>query len=699
MRIASRVASTPRRIVATVRKTVRAAEAAEAAGMRTAASALALGATTATAVVKTGVGVAGKVGSSSARMMGATARAAEAIACRAAEGIRAATDPAAPPERRPATALPRHVAWPSRALLDLHPRRHRRHVWAEHGHAQIEVRGLEGRRARRVADAVDRAIRRLKGVKWAEVNALTGHLLVAYDEGRVDTETLLGTIQAVEKAQGTREDTFSWSRASHPGDGTPIAAATAELAADCVAVIVALTARAFAVPPVPRWIRLPLLLPEFSHGVRRRLKHWIGPMETEFVLALANAAVQGLSEGVVSPAIDAVYRSLLLAETRSRRQVWERREAELCFDRACVPTSAPERPPRPRPRPRGPIERWGDHVGPVAFGAAAAVFALTRSGGRAADVLLAAVPKAAKYGREGFATTIGWRLAREGTLPLDAAAFRRLDRVSAIVVDSAALCTDHPGILAPDAGPAGERAEVWQTLTGIVVGRPLRGLAGSRPWQQGRCRLWHHGGPRNRGTVSLVPSESGHRLGRIAVGAEPQPVAEAVLDAARATGAPLLLTAGPGVTELYPWADAVLDAGTDLTAHVRRLQEEGHGVMVVSQRDRAALSAADVGVVIPAAGSPALWSADLVCRPDAEDLRYVLRATVVAQAVSEHAVRLAQVGSALGVLLALVEPRRRDGGHALAPVYASALVALGWGAVRGLRATAGTAPRERSAFR
>src|SRR5437879_4748095 len=36
----------------------------------------------------------------------------------------------------------RHEAAPSaRALLDLHPDRARRRVWAGHGHAQIEVRG------------------------------------------------------------------------------------------------------------------------------------------------------------------------------------------------------------------------------------------------------------------------------------------------------------------------------------------------------------------------------------------------------------------------------------------------------------------------------------------------------------------------------------------------------------------------------
>ncbi|GAA4612072.1 hypothetical protein GCM10023195_51520 [Actinoallomurus liliacearum] len=516
------------------------------------------------------------------------------------------------------TGVPRNALGVGRALLDLHPRRQRRQVWAEHGHAYIDVRGIDGdgRAARDLAGHATAAVRHLRGVRWAEINAVTGQMLVAYDERRVGVDRLLATIRKVEDDRGTSEEGFSWTRPAHPGDGAPIAVATTELAVDCVAVLAAVAEKVFALPPVPRWIRLPLALPDLSPGVRRRIDHRIGPIETELVLALANAVVHGMSAGILPPAVDALYRSLLLGETWSRRQVWRRREPELCSGSACVPSEAPDRPPRPRPRPGGPVEKWCRVVESAALGATAATLALTRQPGRAGDTILVMVPKAATYGREGFAAVTAWRLAGRGILPLDAGAYRRLDRVSAIVIDSAVL-------------------------------------------------------------------RSGHL---------PAPIAGAVLDAARATGAKVFLTDRSEAADLHPLADEMLGVGTGLTAHVRRLQEEGHTVLVVSEADCAALAAADVGVAVPAPGSSTCWSGDLICRARTGDVWYVLRAVAAARPVSERGVRLAQAGSALGVLLAFAGPRRTSGPGAITATYLAALLALLWGAAAGLRVTMGTAP-------
>src|SRR6266511_3777064 len=73
----------------------------------------------------------------------------------------------------------------SRALLDLGPGRARRRVWAVPGHAHIEVRGMTGSGSthRRVAAGVTRRLRSLRGVRWAQVNAVTGQVLVAFEEG------------------------------------------------------------------------------------------------------------------------------------------------------------------------------------------------------------------------------------------------------------------------------------------------------------------------------------------------------------------------------------------------------------------------------------------------------------------------------------------------------------------------------------
>src|SRR3989442_1129108 len=115
-------------------------------------------------------------------------------------------------------------------------------------------------------------------VRWAEVNAVTGQVLVAFEEGRVNVGGLLETVRGVEEAQGTREENFSWSRPVHPGDPTPVAAATVELAADCLSVATALGARMMRLPRVPRALRVAQALLELRPPVRRRLKHRSGPL-------------------------------------------------------------------------------------------------------------------------------------------------------------------------------------------------------------------------------------------------------------------------------------------------------------------------------------------------------------------------------------------------------------------------------------
>ncbi|MFL6051881.1 MAG: hypothetical protein ACJ72W_03030 [Actinoallomurus sp.] len=691
LRISCHVTPTPRRVVGTVLNSARAMEAA---GMRVGTGAAVLAAGRMTAAAKAGMSVAAKAG----RLSLTPAAAATAVAAGssfmrvdvpAAARTDAATIPAVRRGHELVTAIPQHVTWVGRALLDLHPRRQRRQVWAEHGHAHIDVRGIDGdgRATLGLAGRATAAVGHLRGVRWAKINAVTGQMLVAYDEGRVDVETLLGAIRKVEDAYGTREEGFSWARPAHPGDGAPIAAATAELAADCVAVMAAGAEKVFGLPSVPSWVRLPLAVAELSEGVRQRLTHRIGPFETEFALTLANAAVYGLSAGLFAPAVDALYRSLLLAETWSRREVWKRREPELCSDTACVPSEAPDRSPGPRPRPYGPVEKWSHAAGVAAPGMAAAVLALTRSPGRTGDAVLAMVPKAAAYGREGFAAVTGWRLARRGILPLNPGAFRRLDQVSAIVVDSATLCADRPQVLTAEAELGTEQAEVCRVARAVLGGRSLGDLAGAGPWQRGEGRLARQEGSRPPSVLDLAVSERDRRLGRVTVGGELLPVAEAVLDVARATGAGLFLTDEPSVAELFPLADEVLGARGGLAAHVRRLQEEGQVVLVVSEFDCTALSAADVGVAVPASGRSECWSADLVCRADAGDVFSILRAVAAARPVSERGVRLAQAGSALGVLLALLGHRRWGRLRAVTPVYLAAFMALVWGAAAGLRAT------------
>lgn len=367
-----------------------------------------------------------------------------------------------------AVAVPRQTAWLARALFDPHPRRSRRRVWQGDGHAHIEVRGLTGTglRPRAVARDVRGALSGLAGVGWAEVNAVTGHVVAEFDAHRVDVGTLLDAVRAVESARGTREDDFPWEPV-HPSDGTPLAAAVVELAADCVACAIAIIGRALRLPALPRGVRVGLILSDLQPQMRRELTARIGPASTDLVMALVYAAVLGLSQRPVGPAIDAVLRAQLVAEMLSRRSVWARREPTLCRAPEGLPGGAPQPIPRPAPLPPGPIDAWTALLGPGSLAGAAGVFLLTRDPRRAADTVLALVPRAARLGRESFAATSARRLAGRGVVPLDAAAYRRFDRISAIILDSEVLRSDRSlaAALVDAAGQSGARV----LLTGDVV--------------------------------------------------------------------------------------------------------------------------------------------------------------------------------------------------------------------------------------
>ena len=645
----------------------------------------------------------GVVGGVAGVASGAAGVAGGVAAAVAATGVVPALQPPAPVRAASRTVdrvrddVGREVSSAARALVDLHPARVRRRVWASRGRAHIEVRGLDGTagRAQQLTSEVTQRLGRLAGVRWAEVNAVTGQVLVAFDEGRVDVGTLLSTVRAVEQSQGTRDEDFPWSRPVHPADTTPVAAAAVELAADCVAATAAAVGTVFHLPTVPRGVRAAVTLMEVEKPLRRVLKRQVGPIGTDVVITLASAAVTGLTHNPVAPAIDAMYRFELLAEALSRQVAWRRREAELCALPDLLPHEVAVRRPRPRPRPKGPVETWVDQLGPGTLASAAAVLGLTRRPGRAAEAILVAAPKAAKVGRDSFAAVLATRLAGHGVLALNAAAFRRLDRVSAVVLDSSVLSTSRLQVLAAEAVRGSDDAAVWTAAVPVLRGRTMADL-GTEPLVRDDVSLQREQSAQDvaAGAVRLTVRRGRRRLGFVTVARELDPHAQALVEAAVSSGARVLLTDDAAAADLRPLVDDVLDAREPLADAVRGLQEDGHLVLVVSERDDQALAAADVGIAVTGRtdGVPVCWSAHLVTGADLDGAWRVLHAIREAHHVSRRGVRLARSGSALGTLLAVVGGRGRGGSsHAQVPVHTAALAALMSSTVAALRVS-GTGP-------
>ena len=574
------------------------------------------------------------------------------------------------------------------AAADLGTRRRRRRVWAGAGRAHVEVRGLTGRGTahRRLARDVTSELNGLKGVHWAEVNAATAQVLVIFDEDAVNLPGLVETIESVEQAHGTQDDTFDWSAPPHPADDGPLLSAAAVLGADAIGITAASLSRFLRWPTIPPAIRAPIVAVEGQPRLRRAVIGRFGPVGGDLLLALGNVLAHGVSQGPAPLAVDAVWRLIQVGELRSRRAVWTREEAALHSTGHALPGESHVHRPRPVPLPPGPVERAATGTSLAALAGATTVLAWTRDPGEAAAMILATAPKAARLGREAFAGVLGMELARRGVVPLDGAALRRLDRVTAIVVNSAVLCAPGPRILSAVAGGDPDHAVAdWQAAERVLSAHTLAGLAGPGPWAHDGWRLARPAaGPAGdvtgpAGLTLDLLDHAGRRRAGFLIGCELDFRAEALLGAARECAERVLLTQHASTAELAAWADEVLTGARPLAGHVRRLQVGGHGVLLVCTGHPEALAAADVGVGVVTDADGVSWAADLVCGPGLVDAWRLLRAVGAAHRASRNAARLSLGGSALGALLVTAGrgPRRTRIG--IAPVQSAALLAMASG--------------------
>lgn len=169
---------------------------------------------------------------------------------------------------------------------------------------------------------------------------------------------------------------------------------------------------------LPRAARLPVTLLEAQPRVRAEVQARIGKLPAELLFWLASSAASVSTADPLPQAVDSVQRALALLEARSRRLAWERRQQELSAPGrdGAGPAAAPAEPcpaepstappARPVPLPPGPVERAAERTSLGALGVAGGLLAATRDPGRAADLLLATVPRAARLGREAFAAML-----------------------------------------------------------------------------------------------------------------------------------------------------------------------------------------------------------------------------------------------------------------------------------------------------
>ncbi|MHA6794355.1 HAD-IC family P-type ATPase [Pseudonocardia bannensis] len=577
----------------------------------------------------------------------------------------------------------------ARGMFEPPRARQRRRVWTTRGRTLVELTAPAVEGGPEVRRALRRHLERLEGVEWAVVNDVVGRVLVAFDDRRITVEDVVDVVTAIEQARGGRQ-VFP-QREEHPADLEPLLAALITAAVDTAAIGAAYAGKLLPVPALTRHATLALALLDSQQWIKSALVDRIGPIGTDLAFTGTSALLHALTQSPTVPALNAAAAVQRAMEMHARRAVWHRREPQLCRPAPEDASAEPVAPPgeRPVPLPPGPIESYRSRLGPTALASAVGLLGLTHEPARSADLLKGLTPKTAVQGREAFAAVLDLLMCRRGVLPMDGSAYRRLDRVDAVVLDSDALCTGPPVVLRASAAAEGwDEAAVWTTAARLLVASdpPDPEDEGRDDRAPGGVRL---GPPKESPDVAGGQirglTDGGERVGEVVVAAELDPHAEALLKAGAGAGHRLVLTEHVGAREIAGLVDEVAPAGEPLLDTVRRLQANGRGVLAVSAVDSPALLAADVAVAPVRPGCPPAWGADLVTGPGLVDACRIVTATDRARAVSRHAVDTALTGNVLGGLLAAVGDPRRGQKKATTPgKTATALtMAVGtWAALR-----------------
>ncbi|GAA3929005.1 cation-translocating P-type ATPase [Actinomadura viridis] len=562
-----------------------------------------------------------------------------------------------------------------------------RAVRASSGRFHIKVRGVHASGAAGLARAVEEALLSVDGVRAAEVNAVFGRVVVTCAEG-MDAGDLVDLVEDVERLYGAQDAPFA---PAVPGDVSVIAreAAYAGLnLAACGAAVAGKATRALPLPEtVPALISIADLTPWIREGLTRRL----GASTTDLVLSGGGAVVHALAQQPSRLALDAALRLVHLVELQAHMGAWDRYEGRHDGGAGAHRADPLDGPERPRPLPHGPVERLLQYA-PMSVAASLGTLALTRDAQRAQGVLVSGVPKAARVGREAFAAQFGRIAAGRGVVVCDTAALRRLDRIDTVVVDASALRTGRQVIdeVLPLADvPAAECCE--RALALVDPARPGRWRS-EGGWTVSPLRAWPGDAGqavhdrarelRRRGAAVLALARDGELTALVVLVPEPEPLAEALVSAAHRAGLVVATGAGGGLDPRLQ-IDRRLPGGPGLRASVRRLQEEGRGVALVSARGRPALAAADVGIGLLRPGERAPWGADLLCGPGLDGAWLIVDAIATAREVSRRSARIAATGWAAGVMLAASGPAPKATGRALLAVNAATLSAVATGTYSG----------------
>ncbi|HZD14287.1 MAG TPA: hypothetical protein VE196_04010, partial [Pseudonocardiaceae bacterium] len=315
--------------------------------------------------------------------------------------------------------------------------------------AMIEVRGVGRPNGARYGIRLVGALEEMAGVRWAGLNTPLARVIVILQHPQaLPLADLIAVVDRVERdylasiegSERAGAGAASGGAARSPIDRGAVDQALWALAITGAGLVVSGVGAAARFTPLPAELAALATVVDNQPRVRGLLETVLGRPATDVGLAVLGAAGQGLAGGRMGLAVDTAYRISALGEARAAHTAWRARENELLADRARA-VAEPVVIERPLPLPPGPVETYADQSTLAGLGAFGVALAATGNPRRAVNLALAAVPKAARLGREGFACGLGRLLAGRGAVVLNAAVLRRLDRVDTVVLDAEVLLT------------------------------------------------------------------------------------------------------------------------------------------------------------------------------------------------------------------------------------------------------------------
>ncbi len=500
---------------------------------------------------------------------------------------------------------------------------------------------------------------------------------------------------------------------THPGDPSPVRVSALALACDVAGIATALTARSMRLKRSPRLVTAAVTMMREDSRVRGALRRRFGTAGTDLLLAAAHAAAHGFGQSPTALALDAALRGGQLVEAVTRIAAFEAAHDTVCAPHRLSVGGAQVSRPVVR---RHPGDEYADQAVAGSLVGAAATVLFTGDTGEAAEAVLAAMPKAARYGPAAFTAALGCALARHGVLVRDAERLRQLELVDAVVLHPDALRGDRRTVLEVNVSvPDWDEARLWRAASATLSG----GREGPRPRDLPPLALRPVPDQGSGRTGLMIAAVDGRDVGTVLVGWELDPQAEPVLEAARRAGLHVVVVDDPSLGDFGTLADELAPADRPLTDIVRELQNHGRVVMTVARvphdharatRDMSAeqlrvlagLLRSDVAVSLTDEHSAVVWGADLLALDGLEGVWRLLVAVPAARSVSSHSRVLAKAGAALSELLVITRGGRPHRtpltlGVRLSPVNAATGGALvsGWRAAFHVAARPAPHPRPR----